>query len=330
MASHDHGEPRKDPVCGMSVKPTTPHRLVYGSEEYLFCSPRCLEKFRADPERYLADTRPAAPASAQPQPATTAEWTCPMHPEIVRDAPGTCPICGMALEPRDADARRRAENPELVDMTRRFWVAAALTLPLLALAMGEMLPGEPIAALLPRAGACVARARARDAGRALGRLAVLRARLAVGREPQPQHVHADRARRRRRVRLQRRRDARAGPVPACVPRPRRRGRRLLRGGRGDRHARPARPGARAARAQPDRRGDPRAARPAPQDGAPHRRRTAARRTCRSSTCTSAIGCACGPARRCRSTASCSRARASVDESMVTGEPIPVEKQAGDA
>jgi Cu+-exporting ATPase len=86
------------------------------------------------------------PAEA-PAPASRTEWTCPMHPEIVRDAPGSCPICGMALEPRTVSAEEE-ENPELIDMTRRFWVGAALTLPLVLLAMGMYLPGEWIASLM--------------------------------------------------------------------------------------------------------------------------------------------------------------------------------------
>jgi len=86
------------------------------------------------------------PAEA-PAPASRTEWTCPMHPEIVRDAPGSCPICGMALEPRTVNAEEE-ENPELIDMTRRFWVGAALTLPLVLLAMGMYLPGEWIASLM--------------------------------------------------------------------------------------------------------------------------------------------------------------------------------------
>ena len=118
---------------------------------------------------------PVMPTQARTQ------YTCPMHPEIVRDAPGSCPICGMALEPVDAGARRT--NPELVDMTRRFWIGLALTLPVFALAMGEMIPGDPIAARARLDGPHLDPARARDAGRALGRLAVLRARrrLAVAR-----------------------------------------------------------------------------------------------------------------------------------------------------
>jgi Cu+-exporting ATPase len=80
-----------------------------------------------------------------PQPATRTEWVCPMHPEIVRDAPGSCPICGMALEPRTATMEE--DNPELRDMSRRFWFATALTVPLLFLGMGDMLPGDPVSRL---------------------------------------------------------------------------------------------------------------------------------------------------------------------------------------
>ena len=80
-------------------------------------------------------------------PASRTEYTCPMHPEIVRDAPGSCPICGMALEPRSISADD--ENPELITMTRRFWVGVALTLPLLAVMLSDILPGHPIQHLLP-------------------------------------------------------------------------------------------------------------------------------------------------------------------------------------
>jgi Cu+-exporting ATPase len=171
-----------DPVCGMKVNPAS---AKGGSAEhegvtYFFCSPRCRERFSADPEKYLkpASLGPAAtPATApaakvtyvcpmhpevrtdKPGPcpkcgmaleperpvASKTEWTCPMHPEIVRSEPGTCPICGMALEPRTATGTE--ENPELRDMSRRFWFAVALTVPVLALAMGDMLPGAPVSAL---------------------------------------------------------------------------------------------------------------------------------------------------------------------------------------
>src|SRR4051812_8485098 len=125
-----------DPVCGMTVEPATADGShTYAGQTYYFCSRHCVDAFAADPARYLA------PAASKPTPAPppVGQWTCPMHPEIVRDGPGACPICGMALEPRVASADD-SDNPELVDMTRRFWISVALTAPLLALAMGSMLP----------------------------------------------------------------------------------------------------------------------------------------------------------------------------------------------
>jgi P-type Cu+ transporter len=132
---HDHdGRAQRviDPVCGMSVDPATArHRVEHAGREYFFCSPRCRERFVGEPERFVGG-REAAP----PQAPAGAEWTCPMHPEIVRDGPGSCPICGMALEPMTPVAGE-AENPELADMSRRFWVSAPLSAPLLAMAMAE-------------------------------------------------------------------------------------------------------------------------------------------------------------------------------------------------
>jgi Cu+-exporting ATPase len=120
-----------DPVCGMTVtiKPTS-LRCEAGGETHYFCNPKCLAKFQADPERYLAP-KPAEPVSAP----LGAQWTCPMHPEILQAVPGACPICGMALEPTTPLAQSGA-NPELQDMTRRFWMALALTVPLVFLEMG--------------------------------------------------------------------------------------------------------------------------------------------------------------------------------------------------
>jgi Cu+-exporting ATPase len=138
-----------DPVCGMTVKPTTTHRTTHAGREYLFCSAHCLKKFQASPESFAPDRaseESAAPASLAPAPLVTAEpgkkteWTCPMHPEVVRDAPGACPKCGMALEPRTISLEQDTQNPELADMTRRFWVATAFTVPLLAIAMSELVP----------------------------------------------------------------------------------------------------------------------------------------------------------------------------------------------
>jgi len=112
----------------MTPKPTTQHRTVHDGQEILFCSARCLAKFEANPATYLSP-KPPEPVVPPPGPAA-AEWTCPMHPEIVRPGPGPCPICGMALEPR-IPTLTTGPDPELREMTRRFWIAAALTAPLL-------------------------------------------------------------------------------------------------------------------------------------------------------------------------------------------------------
>jgi Cu+-exporting ATPase len=137
----DGGAPLLDPVCGMTPKPDTPHRHVHAGQSYRFCSARCAEKFRADPQRYLAP----APASSAP---AGAQYTCPMHPEVVRDGPGSCPICGMALEPITPSLEPE-DDSELRDMTRRLWIAAVFAAPAFAIAMGHMLPGHLLANLLP-------------------------------------------------------------------------------------------------------------------------------------------------------------------------------------
>jgi P-type Cu+ transporter len=167
-----------DPVCGMTVDPArAAAKLDYNGETYYFCNPRCLERFKANPESFLKpQVKPSAlpPTATVPQgtryicpmdpeieqdhpgacpkcgmaleadlssaPPTRVEYTCPMHPAIVRPAPGSCPICGMALEPRTVVVEE-GPNPELVDMTRRLWVATMLGLPVFALAMGDMLLG---------------------------------------------------------------------------------------------------------------------------------------------------------------------------------------------
>src|SRR5512146_1205903 len=175
--------PERDPVCGMMVDPThAAGKAEHNGKTYYFCNPRCEQRFRAEPEKFLAPkTDSGSPALAmvagqsaaagdkqiyicpmdpevrqqgpgacpkcgmalEPEtisaPTTKTEWVCPMHPEIVRDEPGSCPICGMALEPRTVTAAE-PDNPELRDMTRRFWISLALTVPLLAIAMGHMLP----------------------------------------------------------------------------------------------------------------------------------------------------------------------------------------------
>ncbi len=125
----------KDPVCGMDVDPaTTQHHAEHDGHAYHFCSNGCRTKFVADPVRYLT---PAAPAEALPEGTI---YTCPMHPEIRQEGPGSCPICGMALEPLIVTAEV-GPNPELVDFTRRLWIGGALTVPVVALEMGGHLTG---------------------------------------------------------------------------------------------------------------------------------------------------------------------------------------------
>jgi Cu+-exporting ATPase len=170
----------KDPVCGMTVAPDGAHRTVHDGRSYLFCCAGCLGKFQADPAAYLSAAAPAQPEAPEgyqgayicpmcpevresepvacpscgmalepesPQaPATRTEYTCPMHPEVVREEPGSCPICGMALEPRTVMVEEA--NPELVDMTRRFWVSLGFTVPVFLLAMGDLIPGRPLERLL--------------------------------------------------------------------------------------------------------------------------------------------------------------------------------------
>ncbi len=163
-----------DPVCGMTVNAATAAgKHEYNGKTYYFCSTHCLHKFNADPESVL-NPQPKPPARADAEytcpmdpevrqrgpgacpkcgmalepvnlapPQTKTEYICPMHPEIVRDEPGSCPICGMALETRVVTLEEQ-ENPELMDMRRRFWISLALTLPVFLLAMSEMIPGQPV------------------------------------------------------------------------------------------------------------------------------------------------------------------------------------------
>ena len=187
MSAHTHDHPVVapaevlDPVCGMTISPDDAVGHVdYKGQTYYFCSDSCLVQFREDPERFLAPDRPREPVTAADMereytcpmdpdvrqkgpgacpkcgmalepvdvaPTTKVEWTCPMHPEIVRDAPGSCPICGMALEPRTVTLEER--NPELDDMSRRFWWSAAITAPILAFMVSEVLPKHPLQRALP-------------------------------------------------------------------------------------------------------------------------------------------------------------------------------------
>ena len=183
------GQVVTDPVCGMTVEPeSAAGSYEYKGKSYYFCSASCLEKFRAEPEKYLAHsshTPAGLHQSAQPRvdervgvftcpmhpevrnqgpgscpicgmaleplevrtPQAKTEYTCPMHPEIVRDEPGFCPICGMALEPKTVTGEEG--NEELVDMTRRFKAGLILTVPLLLLAMSDLIPGQPVQHALP-------------------------------------------------------------------------------------------------------------------------------------------------------------------------------------
>ena len=144
-ARHDHGDHHPgpgdnatiDPVCGMTVDPKASKGTAeHAGQTYCFCSTGCQTKFIADPERYLSPK----PAAAEPL-AEGVIYTCPMHPQIRQTGPGACPICGMALEPEVVSADS-GPNPELADMTRRFWVGVALTLPVFVLEMGAHLLGH--------------------------------------------------------------------------------------------------------------------------------------------------------------------------------------------
>jgi len=126
-----------DPVCGMTVDPANAAgSFEYQGKTYYFCNTHCLHRFQKDPESFLQKT--------DPKPVTKAgKYTCPMHPEIIRDGPGSCPICGMALEPLVASLEEE-ENTELMDMTRRFWTAVILTTPVFVLGMSDLIPGQPL------------------------------------------------------------------------------------------------------------------------------------------------------------------------------------------
>src|SRR5882757_4805046 len=129
-AGHGDHVRASDPVCGMSVDPqTAKHRFACKGQDYFFCSGRCRERFEAEPDKFLQPKRPepAAPAGTI--------YTCPMHREIRQIGPGACPICGMALEPEQISLDDKPD-PELIDMTRRFWIALALTLPVFVIDMG--------------------------------------------------------------------------------------------------------------------------------------------------------------------------------------------------
>ena len=165
-ARESAGKTARDPICGMEVNPeTAAGSLKRDDRTYYFCSRHCLEKFRSLADKFVVIASPpahpaglvtlganaAAPVSASTSPTTAHAilYTCPMHPEIEEPGLGECPICGMALEPRNATAQEE-ENPELRDMRRRFWISLAFTAPVFALAMSEMLAGQPLQNAIPR------------------------------------------------------------------------------------------------------------------------------------------------------------------------------------
>lgn len=186
--SNSTGAAVKDPVCGMDVKPDSRWEYALDGEVFRFCSEHCLGKFKKNPSRYLdkkeqqpeqgtrkADsedgryTCPMHPEILEKEPGSCPKcgmalekavprekpsgstYVCPMHPEVVLDKPGSCPKCGMALEPRAVAGEGEEENPELREMSRRFLASAALTVPLVVIAMGNLLPGRPVDSLLPPA-----------------------------------------------------------------------------------------------------------------------------------------------------------------------------------
>jgi Cu+-exporting ATPase len=138
----------KDPVCGMEVAPERAAATVaHGGNTYYFCSAGCAAKFRADPDHHTGPKPVPPPPAPQAGPGEAAEWTCPMHPEVIRSGPGSCPLCGMALEPRTVTLAD-GPNPELVDMSRRFWVSVALSAPLVLMMVADLFPGRPLHMLL--------------------------------------------------------------------------------------------------------------------------------------------------------------------------------------
>jgi Cu+-exporting ATPase len=171
-ATEPKGDRFIDPVCGMTVDTDSRLATVDGVD-YRFCSDHCRVKFESDPDAYAEGQKPAPPAASsaeytcpmhpevrnvgpgscpdcgmalEPAGIPATEWICPMHPEVTATEPGACPICGMALEPRTVTIEQA--NPELVDMSRRFWLAALFTIPLFVVSMGDLLPGEPISKVL--------------------------------------------------------------------------------------------------------------------------------------------------------------------------------------
>ena len=186
-----------DPICGMTVDEATAFTLNAMDETFYFCSEHCRKKFLAMPATAKHEE------NKEQEPQGKAIYTCPMHPEVQQDHPGDCPKCGMALEPKTATAGAdEEENAELRDMTRRFWIGAALTLPVFVLAMAHLIPGDwSRQSWVDERRLALDSICAHHARGLLGGLAVLPARLALHRDAALEHVHADRHRRGRGLRL---------------------------------------------------------------------------------------------------------------------------------
>src|SRR5689334_7542522 len=136
-----------DPVCGMTVDPDhAAGSFAYQGTTYYFCSTHCLHRFQQNPESFLHKTAPQ-PIGITRTAKTSQQYTCPMHPEIIRDGPGSCPICGMALEPLTVSLDEE-ENHELKDMTGRFWIAVLAAVPVFLLGMSDLYPGQPLQQLV--------------------------------------------------------------------------------------------------------------------------------------------------------------------------------------
>jgi Cu+-exporting ATPase len=305
----------RDPVCDMMVDPaTTPHKSHHQGETFYFCSDWCVKKFESDPTAYASGAQPVK-AEAAPD----AIYTCPMHPQVRQVGPGSCPICGMALEPL-APTVDEGENPELRDMTRRFWVSLVLTLPLVVGSMIEMFASAPMlspwlalalatpvvlwggAPFFERAAASV-----RNKSPNMFTLIAMGTGVAYAFS-----VIATMA---------------PGVLPCTLPRARRRRRRVLRTRRGHHDAGAPRAGPRATRAFSRRRRDPRAARSLPKTA----RRVVGDREEDVSLESVAVGdrLRVRPGEKVPVDGVVVDGSSTVDESMITGEAIPVAKGPGD-
>src|SRR5581483_6054107 len=137
-----------DLICKMEVdERSAAGKYVFEGKTYLFCSLHCLETFKKEPAKYVAPASHGHEESVKKS-SPEAVYTCPMDPDVLQSKPGPCPKCGMALEPRTVTLDEEV-NPELVDMTRRFWVSVLLTAPIFFFAMSDLIPGQPIQRLLP-------------------------------------------------------------------------------------------------------------------------------------------------------------------------------------